>query len=124
MPNTCSAQNKGGQPCSAQAWKGGLCRWHHPALEAQRAEERRKGGAARSNASRARRRMAAEAMTPNEVQGFIAVAMRGVMVGSITPGMATAVASLARAAIAVREATEWEDRLSAVEERSDGKRVS
>ena len=101
-----------------------MCRWHHPALESRRAEERRKGGAARSNASRARRRMAAEAMTPNEVQGFIAVAMRGVTVGSITPGMATAVASLARAAIAVREATEWEDRLSAVEERSVGTRVS
>ncbi len=118
MPNTCSAQNKAGQSCSAQAWKGGLCRWHHPELEPQRAEERRKGGAARSNASRARRRMAAEAMTPNEIQGFVAVAMRGVMVGSITPGIANAVASLARAAVAVREASEIEQRLAELEQRA------
>jgi hypothetical protein len=115
MPSHCSACNKAGQPCSAQAWKDGLCRWHHPALEPQRAEERRKGGAARSNQSRARRRMAAEAMTPLEIQGFVAVALRGVMTGSITPGVANAVASLARAAVAVREATELEQRLTELE---------
>ena len=118
MPSQCTGRNKSGAPCSAQVWKDGLCRWHHPALEGQRAEERRKGGAARSNASRARRRMAAEAMTPNEIQGFVAVAMRGVMVGSITPGIANAVASLARAAVAVREATELEQRLTELEQRS------
>ena len=115
MPSQCTGRNKSGAPCSAQAWKDGLCRWHHPELEAKRAEERRKGGAARSNQSRARRRMAAEAMTPNEIQGFIAVAMRGVMVGSITPGIANAVASLARAAVSVREASELEERLQALE---------
>jgi len=118
MPSQCSAQNKSGQPCSAQVWKEELCRWHHPELESTRAEERRMGGAARSNASRARRRMAAEAMTPNEIQGFVAVAMRGVMDGSITPGIANAVASLSRAAVAVREALELEQRLSDLEARA------
>jgi hypothetical protein len=62
--------------------------------------------------------MAAEAMTPNEIQGFVAVAMRGVMVGSITPGIANAVASLARAAVAVREASEIEQRLAELEQRA------
>jgi len=62
--------------------------------------------------------MAAEAMTPNEIQGFVAVAMRGVMVGSITPGIANAVASLARAAVAVREASEVETRIAELEQRA------
>lgn len=57
-------------------------------------------------------------MTPPEIQGFVAVALRGVMTGSITPGVANAVASLARAAVAVREATEIEQRLRELEDKA------
>jgi hypothetical protein len=62
--------------------------------------------------------MAAEALSPAELQGFVAVALRGVMTGSIAPGVGNAVASLARAAVAVREATELEQRLAALEDRA------
>jgi hypothetical protein len=118
MASQCSATNKSGAPCSAQAWRDGLCRWHHPALEGQRVEERRRGGRNKSNASRARKQMAAQARTPAELQGYIGVALKGVMVGRITPGVANAVASLARAAVAVREATTLEDRLLALEQQA------
>src|SRR5687767_5159922 len=118
MPTQCSAQNKSGSPCSAQPWKEGLCRWHHPDLEAQRAEERRRGGKNKSNKARARRQMAAAALTPGEIQGYVAQALQGVLDGSVTPGVGNAVASLARAAVAVREATELEERLRELEARA------
>jgi hypothetical protein len=118
MARHCTAQNKSGAACCAQAWKDGLCRWHHPELEAQRAEERRAGGVARSNRARAKRQMMGEAMLPAEIEGYVAVALRGVMVGSITPGIANAVASLARAAVVVRETTELEQRLAELESRA------
>jgi hypothetical protein len=62
--------------------------------------------------------MAAAAMTPAEIQGYVAVALRGVLTGSITPGVGNAVAALARAAVAVREATELEQRLADLEARA------
>jgi hypothetical protein len=115
----CKAQTTNGTPCSAQPIRDdGYCYWHSPATANERVDARRRGGKAKSNASRAKRQMESAAMTPNEIQGFVAVALRGVMVGSITPGIANAVASLARAAVAVREATELEQRLAELEQRA------
>jgi hypothetical protein len=116
MVARCKAQTTNGAPCSAQPVRDdGYCYWHSPSTASERAEARRRGGRAKSNQSRAKRQMESAAMTPNEIQGFVAVALRGVMTGSITPGIANAVASLARAAVAVREATELEARLSELE---------
>jgi hypothetical protein len=116
MDKRCKATTVSGAPCSAQPVRpSGYCYWHDPGASADRAEGRRQGGKARSNASRARKRMAAEALTPGELQGYVAVALKGVMVGSITPGVANAVASLARAVVAVREAVELESRLEELE---------
>jgi len=44
MPDHCVSRNKDGGPCGAAVWRDGLCRWHHPELEAERIEERRRGG--------------------------------------------------------------------------------
>ena len=115
MVARCTATNKDGRPCSAQAWKGALCRWHHPDLEAERAEGRRRGGANKGNRARARREMADAALSLAELQGYVAVALWGVLAGRYTPGQATAVAALARAAVSVREVTELEERLAALE---------
>ncbi|MDF3043405.1 MAG: hypothetical protein K0Q71_6111 [Thermomicrobiales bacterium] len=119
MVSRCKGTNASGSPCSAQpVGDDGHCYWHSPSTAAERAEGRRQGGRARSNRARAKKRMAAEALTPGEIQGYVAVALRGVLVGSITPGVANAVASLARAAVAVRAATELEERLAALEARA------
>jgi len=55
------------------------------------------------------------ALTPSELEGFVAVALRSVLDGQISPGVANAVASLARAAVAVREETALEARLAELE---------
>ena len=33
MPSHCTGRTKSGAPCSAEAWRDGLCHWHHPELE-------------------------------------------------------------------------------------------
>ncbi len=120
MDAKCTARNRAGEPCGAQAWRDGLCRWHHLGLEVERATWRRTGGEQRSNKQRARRQLPDAVLTPAELQGFIGLALRGVIAGEIEPGVANAVATLARAAVVVREATELEDRLAALEATADG----
>ena len=117
MATGCQARNRAGEPCSAAVYQDGWCRWHQPGREAEerRREWARRGGVNRSNRARARREMAEAAMTPAELQGYLAVALRGVIAGKYTPGQGSAVAALARAAVAVREASEWEQRLEALE---------
>ncbi len=65
----------------------------------------RKGGAARSNKSRARKQYVDGILSPAELEGLIGTTLKGVLMQKITPGQAQAVASLARAAVAVREAS-------------------
>src|SRR4051794_5103148 len=115
MPSQCTARNKSGALCSAQAWRDDLCRWHHPALESQRAEERRRGGAARSNQARARKRLPSAVLTSSELQGLVGQVLRDVISGDIEPAIGNCVANLARSLVSVREATELEERLVALE---------
>jgi len=58
------------------------------------------------------------ALTPREIEGYISMALRAVLAGKIEPGVGNAVANLARAAVAVREATELEARLAELELRA------
>ena len=115
MDERCTAANKTGAPCSARAWKDGRCQWHHPSRQAALAEGRRRGGRAKSNRTRARRELEAAVMGPAELEGVLAVTIRNVVTGRLSPGVGSAVASLARAAVAVREAVELEERLRTLE---------
>ncbi len=117
MPSQCIGRNKAGQPCSAQAWKDELCRWHHPELEEQRAEARRKGGAARSNRARARKQIPA-VMSPDELAGWLSLLFAKVVAGITEPRIGTAAATIARTLLEVREVTDLERRLTALEERA------
>ena len=114
----CSATNKDARPCSAQVWKEGLCRWHHPELEAQRTEGRRKGGLARSNRARAHKQLPADPMSDEEVHAWLGVVFTRVIAGAMAPGVGVAAGSIARAMVAVRQAGELEERLSALEARA------
>lgn len=112
----CSATNRSGAPCSGPALPGrDRCWAHEPDLAARRAEGRRKGGEARSNQARARRQFAAEALGTDQVLGLLSVALKGVLGGKVEPGIGNAAANIARAIVAVREATELEERLNVLE---------
>jgi hypothetical protein len=95
-----------------------LCRWHHPDLEAQRAEERRKGGAARSNAARARKALAGDIRDMGDVKARLMSALAKVEAGELESGPANAMANLARAIATIVQVGELEDRIQELESRA------
>jgi|GEM_PF-1042721 len=116
MDAQCIALTRGGQPCSAGPVRpSGYCYWHDPALLEQRLTDRQRGGAARSNVARARKQIADAVLTPGDIQGLLGATLRGVIAGRTEPGIGNAAANLARALVAVREATDVETRLAALE---------
>ena len=112
MLDRCSATTQGGAPCNAQAWRDGLCRWHHPALEDDRAAWRRRGGEGRSTANRAGKRLP---KTLLDVQGALLRALAAVEAGELEPARATALGSLARALVTVTEYATLEGRIAELE---------
>ncbi len=116
MVDRCLGRNRDGSPCSAQPRAGGYCLWHDPAGAADRAEWRRRGGQGRSHLSRAGKRAP---KTHRDVQEALLRAMAGVEAGELEPARATALATLARAFLAVAEAGELEARLTELERRAE-----
>ncbi len=111
-PERCQAIAKGGQPCSATPRSGRpYCLWHDPQADEARRELSRKGGHARSNASRARKAMKSAA----DVTPVLWTALNDLAAGTLEPARGQAMASVARALVAVHEATEIEERLVALE---------
>ena len=120
MATRCQATNQAGQPCSAQHWQDGWCRWHHPSLEAERREWSRRGGANRSNKQRAKRQLPDGALSAAQLNGLLGTTLKGVLVGRVEPNVGNCVASLARA---IRDVAGWADldeRLSQLE-REEGR---
>lgn len=112
MLQGCSGRNRGGEPCNAQAWRDGLCRWHHPDLAEDRAGWRRKGGEGRSTAARVHKRLP---KTLLDVQGALLRALAAVEAGELEPARANAMGSLARALVVVTEYAMLEDRVAELE---------
>jgi hypothetical protein len=75
----------------------------------RRAEWSAKGGANKSNASRARKQLPAGVLTVDELRGVLGHTIARVLTGSIEPPVAGAVASLARAYGSLTEAAKLEE---------------
>jgi hypothetical protein len=116
MVRRCAGRNAAGEPCEAQPIRAdGYCYWHSPALADERDRKRREGGRNSSNRARAAKALPAAALTPAELQGVLAVTLKAVLAEQKSPAIGNAIANLGRAIVAVREATEVEDRLAALE---------
>lgn len=126
MRAKCTATNKDGSPCNAQATRGAFCPWHDPALAEERAEARRKGGRQRSNAARARKALTNDARDLVDVRARLMGALEKVETGELSPAQATAMAALSRAITAVVQVGEFEERLAALEAQTGlaGRRTS
>jgi len=108
----CQATNQAGKPCSAQHWRDGWCRWHHPDLATARREWSAKGGTQRANKARAKKSLPAELLTMEEVLAYLGITLRGVLTGKVEPGVGTAIAGLARAMTTVAGAATLEQQLA------------
>ncbi|MGC4106429.1 MAG: hypothetical protein QM753_08750 [Thermomicrobiales bacterium] len=124
------ALNKQGQPCRAEAQAGSeYCRWHDPALAEQRRAWAVKGGQGRSNRARAKKGLGDDVLTPGELMGSLSRVLKKLEAGEAEPGVATAMASVARAIADIRKTADMDDRLRAIEEQAgivhiDGRRSS
>jgi hypothetical protein len=114
---TCTATRLDGQRCTASILQAGStrCFAHDENLQRQRAEARRKGGRSRAKLVQLRRLMPI-ALVP--VFDQLAAVLAELHSGECDPKVAQAMASVARAMVAVLERGELEERMRALEERS------
>jgi len=75
----------------------------------------KKGGAARSNKARAKKSYVTDDLTPQEIGGLLGKALRDVLSGKAEAGVVNAAANVARAIVAVREATALDELAAEVE---------
>ena len=113
----CNATRRDGERCKSPAVRSsGYCWAHDPAGADTRQEARREGGRAKSRARRLDRLVPA---TLRPVVALLLGALEEVHDGALAPNRATAMASLASAAIRVYEAAELEQRVEALERHND-----
>src|SRR4051812_23126025 len=112
----CQGQRRDGQPCTAPMVQAdGYCFAHSPARAAERAAVQARGGHNRGAIVRLR------GLCPPRLVGAFAQlekALGEVHDGTLEPAQATAMASLARAMVAVLSAGELEERLRELEGRA------
>jgi len=93
------------------------CVNHSPDIsDEQRAAWRATGGKNSSAKARARKQLPGELMTPDEIGAWLAICFKRVITEKMDPSVANAVSTMSRAMLAVREASDIEDRLNALEQ--------
>jgi hypothetical protein len=125
MAAKCQAIARSGSRCSSPPLAGSTYCWvHDPAAADRRVEASKKGGKARSNKARAAKQIP-PAMSAEDLAGWLSLLFTNVMAGRIEPKIGTACATIARTLHEVKHATELEERIAELEERtqtSNGRR--
>jgi hypothetical protein len=118
MAAKCQAIARSGSRCNSPVLPASQWCWvHDPAAADRRREASKKGGKARATKARA---LAAipDAMTSDELAGWLSLLFKNVVAGRVEPRIGTAAATIARVLMDVREATELEQRLAELESRA------
>lgn len=112
VSNQCPGMTKDGVPCSAQVLPGRtFCHWHDPERQDAAQASRRRGGLAKATKVRARK-LLQQSAGMSDVQAQLLLALEDVRNGELDPSVATAMATLARAIMAVAGAAQFEDQLT------------
>ena len=113
----CTGTTRAGTPCRSFAVADGLCQSHHPARADAHREATRKGGEARSAVRRAARLWAdkGEQIEPANLPAMLRATMVDVRAGIVEPGVAQAIASLAKTSVALATDLELVARIEALE---------
>jgi len=117
MAEQCAGRRKDQSRCRGTALPGQRhCFIHDPDLAMRRAEGAAKGGRHKATEHRVRRDLLTDRLAPAEVEGVLCRAITQTVAGEMPPGVLSALAAGVRAYVAIRQATEFEQRLAAVEE--------
>ena len=115
MAAKCQAIARSGSRCNSPVLPDSQWCWvHDPAAADRRREASKKGGKARANAERAKK-LIPEAMSTQDLAGWLSLLFTNVMAGRIEPKIGTACATIARTLHEVKHATELEERLAELE---------
>ncbi len=121
----CAGTTRDGKPCQSFTMTGkGYCFSHDPESSEQRRQRDLKGGHGKSTKARIRKGLGGDALTMIEVGGLLSRAIRKLEAGTIEPGTATAMATVARAFVAIQEVGAIEERLTRLEQSSTSTIVS
>lgn len=115
----CTATTKTGDRCKGMALAGeSLCFAHSPSVANRRTASRRRGGQAKSNAARAAKVWAAigREIPDDDLPALLKAAIIDVRAGRIEPNVATSIATLAKAAVAITVDIDLEKRIEALEQ--------
>ncbi len=116
MAAKCAGFTNAGKPCRGTPLPGGtLCFVHDPGMAERRRQGSIKGGIGKSAKVRAQRQLRDSVMDPNDVSGLLSISMKKVATHAMEPGVGTALASMARALMAVQETAQLSDRLAELE---------
>lgn len=118
MVSKCSGITQKGKPCrGVPVYDSQWCMTHHPDLQERQSENRRAGGAARSNARRAAKQWAAfgKEMGDADLPAILKSCMYAVRDKSMSPGEAGAIATLARTSVQITGDLEHEARITELE---------
>ena len=116
----CNGITKGGKKCRARVIPGTNWCVFHSADDAQRKAWAAQGGANSSAKARARKQLPGELMGADEIGAWLAICFKRVIAEKMDPSVANAVSTMSRAMLAVREASDIEDRLNALEQAMEG----
>jgi hypothetical protein len=112
----CRGTRADGEPCrSVVVATSGWCFTHDPDRANERQQARERGGSESSNVARLRKHLTPSQLGP--LFSRLQEAVEQLHTGQLSPGRASAMASLARAMVAVLRAGEMEERIQAIEER-------
>ncbi len=118
----CSGQTKAGERCKSWAMPDSeWCINHDPNRVTDLAEWRKKGGKQRSNQSRAKKQLPAEPLSIAELHSYLGVVFRRVVTGQTEPAVGTAAATIARTMAELSRAADFEERMTAIEQRLTGR---
>ena len=108
---TCNAKRADGTACQAQAVKDStLCFWHDPARRGEMIEASRRGGG-----RRAVELPEGEALTPERARATLAGVIEAVASGAMDSATARTVGYLLQIEARIREGSELEQRVTALE---------
>ncbi len=113
--NRCKSTTSTGNPCKGLALRDGYCFSHSPSLEEKRDQARSQGGKNSAKIARLRSLVPPRLI---EVYDKLENALGEVHQGKLNPGQAQAMASIARAMVAVLTAGELEERVRSLEDNS------
>lgn len=119
MDTKCSAITKAGKPCRGRALAGSqYCLSHDPESRERLREAQRKGGEGKATSRRLAKQWAAlgAELGDSDMPAILKSCMFAVKAGDMTPAEASAIATLAKTAVAITHDTELLERIEALED--------